>query len=110
MKIKNLTYHRNGVAGIGFYSCEFYSSEDKQHFLATFETVEFNESAINISSCRVLSQDTTNNWRGDSFAYKLDDHFKSSLAEGQTIYDLTTNRQKYMESIKNKDPYHNSVY
>lgn len=103
MKIKsvaNLTYHRNGVQGEGFYSAFIKVYGDKDTFLLTFTTVEDNFSSDQvpyIPSCRVICTDKpTENWRGDEYGISLHHWLKQQYLDKKAtcIYDLTTNEAR----------------
>ena len=88
----NLTYHRNGVSGKGFYST-IISWEEKydntkeicENMLVTFET-DSDDKEINTETCRVVSLDSPlESWRGDNIADALQKFFNESKAKN--IYD-----------------------
>ena len=88
IEIKNLTFHRNGVAGEPFYSCVVKTDDEKDlKFLVSFTSK--NDKSLAPANCRAVCLDALNsNWRGDVFAYALNDWFVDRLKNnGGTIYD-----------------------
>jgi len=80
IKPKTLTYHRNGISGIGFYALSFdwhdtRSNESDKNFIATFEVDDIDQN-LKIESCRVVNpKNVIFCWRGDDFAYAIQKKF-----------------------------------
>ena len=107
MKIKtltNLTFQRNGVAGTCFYHCLVTVNDAKGVFIVTFEGTDTEppetrqrDSRADIHSCRAVSlKHPLEKWRGDEFAYALNNYFAQHKTESLPfgIYSLTVN-EKY---------------
>lgn len=87
MKVKKLNYQRNGVAGVGFYQCE-YSHEGEAGLIATFETTE-DEKTVEYTRCRAIDpRDLNKAYRGDVIARELNNHFAPMLQDKSCLYDL----------------------
>jgi len=77
IKIKEYSYHRNGVSGNGFYAIIFLHAPDESIKEETFLATLFDEPG----SCAVISLDRIekcgiafakgNSWRGDNFENEL---------------------------------------
>ena len=83
MEIKNLTYHRNGIGGTGFFSLRYdwkdYSGIERR-MLATIER-NGEDDGFDYTSCRVMDIDNPDtSWRGDSesarIIYQIEKHYK----------------------------------
>lgn len=69
--VTDVTYHRNGCTGRGFYSVRFSFKEDvfQPNMVAIMPDVINNKSC---QECFVMNlNDPTSNWRGDQFAYDV---------------------------------------
>lgn len=87
MKIKSLHYQRNGVAGIGFYQCE-YALDGESGLLATFEPSN-DDMTIKCETCRAIDpKDLTKAYRGDVVSYEISRYIEPMPRDGRTIYDL----------------------
>ena len=73
-KVHDVTYHRNGISGIGFYSVRYdWADYDgvERRMLATI-TPNSDIGGYNETSCRVIDIDEPQeSWRGDSLAPKI---------------------------------------
>lgn len=105
--VKNLTFQRNGVHGESFYHCFATTNEAKGEFIVTFQTeIRPNgggtqKDYVIIPTCRAVSiNEPTEIWRGDEFAWALNDYFK---AIGLTdIYRATTSQKQANEVLTTK--------
>lgn len=71
-KTTDITYHRNGCSGRGFYSVRFSYDDDgfKPNMVAILPADLVDGTSF--QECYVLDlNDPTSNWRGDQFAYDV---------------------------------------
>lgn len=69
-RVKEVTYHRNGVCGRGFYTVQFKHPEtgDAEMVGIYFPPREGDESGVTLDSYAVIDRDhPSNTWRGDFF-------------------------------------------
>ena len=87
MKVRKLYYQRNGVAGVGFYQCE-YAHEGESGLIATFE-IDETDKVIDYTRCRAINPaDLKLAYRGDRMAGELQAYFSPMMRDGKTLYDL----------------------
>lgn len=73
------SYHRNGVAGEGFYLCRFLYGRGAK-------TVEMQAVVFNTRGCvAVTSKDIHERWRGDDFEPALREAIKAVVDEAETL-------------------------
>jgi hypothetical protein len=92
LKIKKLSYHRNGSGGNQFFTCQLDLTEGKEKYtnlIATFETEE-NELGFDMmqwQTCRVVDPlDITKKFRGDAIALTLQNELSTKSGK---YYNLT---------------------
>lgn len=91
MKITNLDFQRNGVAGNSFYSCKIDKANgQKGNFLATFE-VGIDDLEVLKPSCRIINLDNLSEcWDGRNIAFDIEKqlHLQIVAKNKKYIFDL----------------------
>lgn len=91
-KVTDVTYHRNGVCGKGFYSVRFSYQDDT--FMPNMVAVMPSEAvdAKNCEECFILNlNDPTSNWRGDQFASDVRAAVKEFITELRASFKIHSN-------------------